>query len=58
VYELEYWCPCQGQGRWLRVEGPDYDDLPTAAMVARHYAATTGRVMRVTGWQGVVYQTG
>jgi hypothetical protein len=56
MYELEYWCPCQGVGRWLRVEGPDYDDLPTAIAMANWHAGVTGRVMRVVdGWQGQVY---
>ena len=59
MYELEYWCPCHGQGRWLRVEGPDYDNFATAVAMANHFAASTGRVMRVVdGWGWVVYQTG
>ena len=56
MYELEYWCP--NQDRWLRVEGPDYDNFTTAVAVANHYAASTGRVMRVVDWQRAVYQTG
>jgi hypothetical protein len=50
MYEIEYWCP--NQGRWLRVEGPDYGDLTQAAYAANHYAATTGRTMRVVDWTG------
>lgn len=53
MYELEYWCP--NQGRWLRVEGPDYDDVTVAAAMAQQYAANTGRVMRVVGWDGQAY---
>lgn len=56
MYELEYWCP--NQGRWYRVEGPDYNDITVAAAMAQQYAANTGRTMRVVDWQQVVYQTG
>jgi hypothetical protein len=55
MYELEYWCPCQGSGRWLRVEGPDYDDLNVAAAMANHHAQAAGKAMRVVDWQGRVY---
>ena len=55
MYELEYWCPCNGQGRWMRLEGPDYDDLPTAAAMARHHALSSGRTIRVVDWQGQVH---
>lgn len=57
MYELEYWCP--NQSRWLRIEGPDYDDINMAAAMAQQYAANTGRVIRVVdpgGWS--VYQAG
>lgn len=55
MYELEYWCPCQGFGRWLRLEGPDYDDLNVAAAMAARHAASSGRIIRVVDWQGQVH---
>jgi len=59
MYELEYWCPCQGMGRWVRVDGPDYGDLDVAAAMANQHASSAGRAMRVVDWQGqVYYQTG
>ncbi len=55
MFELEYWCPCQGLGRWLRVEGPDYGDLPTACAMAQHHAAAASKIIRVVDWNGQVY---
>lgn len=55
MFELEYWCPCQGFGRWLRLEGPDYDDLSVAAAMAHHHATSSGRTIRVVDWQGQVH---
>jgi hypothetical protein len=56
-FELEYWCP--NQSRWLKISGPDYGDLRTAIAAAEGYASATGRIIRVTDWDGQThYRTG
>ena len=56
-YSLTHWC--ENRGTWCRIEGLEWDSLPPAIAMANHYAATTGKVIRVVDWdEQIHYQTG